>query len=565
MMDTTVGHADHLPRILDGRIAAGISAMPDWAPDVVLDATPDAMPDMALAATPDAAPDVAPDILPVVLAGGSGTRLWPLSREAYPKQLLGLLGERSLLEQAVTRLDRAGTNAANTANTANTTNAANRGLMVCAAGHQYLAAEQSKASARKWQIIVEPVSRNTAPALTLAALAASADGRDPVLVITPADHAISDTLAFERAIAAAARLAHAGHVVTLGVVATRAECGYGYIEIGEPIDSERASGARTVARFVEKPDRATANAFLNGQRHWWNSGIFVMRASVWLRAIDTLRADIGRACRAALDNYHADQDIWNVAADTFACCPSDSIDYAVIERLAEGGLSGAVVPLDAGWSDVGSWDAVWDAMPKDAQGNVTRGDTLLENASGMYVHSEGRLVACVGTNDLVVVETADAVLVAHKEHAQQVKALVARMQERERSERTHHRKVFRPWGYYDSIDRGSRFQVKRIVVAPGAALSLQLHYHRAEHWIVVRGTAQVTRGDETFLLTENQSTYVPVGIKHRLENVGRLPLELIEVQCGDYLGEDDIVRFNDRYARQTVGECEPKSRNNGGI
>jgi len=336
------------------------------------------------------------------------------------------------------------------------------------------------------------------------------------------------------------------------VVPQRAETGYGYIETGAAIEGgETASGAgaRELCRFVEKPPREIAEAFVAGGRHWWNSGIFVMRASVWLAAIRALRADIAHACEDAYRKGAAQGSSWRIDAQSFLDCPSDSIDYAVMERLAEGGLHGAVVPLEVGWSDVGSWDAVWNILPKDAAGNVTRGDVLLEGTSGTYVHSEGRLVACVGTQDLIVVETADAVLVADKSHAQDVKSLVGRIRDGQRTEAAHHRKVARPWGYYDSIERGPRYQVKRIVVTPGATLSLQLHYHRSEHWIVVSGTARVTRGDEVFLLGENQSTYVPVGVQHRLENVGRVPLEMIEVQCGSYLGEDDIVRFDDNYGR----------------
>jgi mannose-1-phosphate guanylyltransferase/mannose-6-phosphate isomerase len=479
----------------------------------------------------------APAILPVVLAGGAGTRLWPLSREAHPKQLIALLGEQSLLESAVSRLDRMATPRAM------------RGLLVCAEEHRFLIADQLKASRRDWQMLVEPAARNTAPALTLAAMHARADGADPVLVVMPADHAILDVEAFERAVSAAARLARTGQIVTLGVIPTRPETGFGYIETGAPVDEEIA-GARMLSRFVEKPNRELAEAFVAGKRHWWNSGIFVLRASAWLDAIHALRPDIGDACEAAYRGVTPDGSASRIDFEAFSKCPSDSIDYAVMERIAESGLSGAVIPLDAGWSDVGSWDAVWDLLPKDGFGNVERGDVLLENATGMYAHSEGRLIACVGTKDLIVVETADAVLVADKQYAQEVKAVVTRIRDRERSETAHHRKVRRPWGYYDSIERGPRFQVKRIVVTPGATLSLQLHYHRAEHWIVVSGTARVTRGDETFLLTENQSTYVPVGIKHRLENVGCTPLEMIEVQCGSYLGEDDIVRFDDRYGRR---------------
>lgn len=478
-----------------------------------------------------------PSILPVVLAGGSGTRLWPLSREGYPKQMIQLLDDRSLLENSVTRLDCIATAFAD------------RGLLVCTEEHRFLAANQLKKSSRDWQLILEPVSRNTAPALTLAALKARSDGSDPVLVVMPADHVIADVPAFQQTIRVAAQLAHAGQIVALGVVPDRAESGYGYIELGEPIATESASGARVLKRFVEKPDRDIAAAFVEGGLHWWNSGIFVMRASIWLSAVETLRADIARTCKIAVANGNADERTLRVELDSFLRCPSDSIDYAVMEHLEDLGVSTAVVPLNAGWSDVGSWDAVWGALPKDESDNVVRGDVLLRNSSGNYVHSAGRLVTCVGVQDLVIVETADAVLVADRHHAQDVKMIVTQLKDRGFSQAKHHRKVHRPWGYYESVEQGPGFQVKRIVVMPDAALSLQLHYHRSEHWIVVNGTARVTRGDKTFLLSENQSTYVPLGIKHRLENVGLVPLEMIEVQCGNYLGEDDIVRFDDDYGR----------------
>jgi mannose-1-phosphate guanylyltransferase/mannose-6-phosphate isomerase len=472
---------------------------------------------------------------PVILSGGSGTRLWPLSREQYPKQLLPLVGDESLLQATVRRLDGLPDLA--------------EPLLVCNEEHRFVVAEQVRQLGRQGSVLLEPMGRNTAPAMTLAALWARRGGTDPVLVVMPADHVILDLERFRSAVATACGLAEAGLAVTFGITPDRPETGYGYIQQGSAL----TGGAHALARFVEKPDRPTAQRYLDEGGYLWNSGIFVMKASVWQAAIGRCRPDILAACEAALAGTSADGDFVRVAREAFAACPADSIDYAVMERLTAGdaGLpAAAVIPLDAGWSDVGAWDSLWDVLPKDEAGNAFRGDVMLQDTTGTLAFSEGRLVACVGVRDLVVVETPDAVLVAHKDRTQEVKKIAERLKAGGRSEAQSHRKVHRPWGWYDGIDAGDRFQVKRIVVKPGATLSLQMHHHRAEHWVVVRGTARVTRGEETFLLAENQSTYIPIGTTHRLENPGKLPLEMIEVQSGAYLGEDDIVRFDDHYGRR---------------
>ncbi|SEK02422.1 mannose-1-phosphate guanylyltransferase/mannose-6-phosphate isomerase [Paraburkholderia diazotrophica] len=491
-------------------------------------------------------------IQPVVLAGGSGTRLWPLSREQCPKQLIGLTGDESLLEATLRRTEglRAPTPGLPTQHSVRT----QRALVVCSEELRLPTKERLERCACESRVVLEPAPRNTAPALTVAALAALADapqGEDPVLVVMPADHLIVDDGAFISTLQQAVEHALHDAIVALGVPPERAETGYGYIKTGLPAD---ALGARTIERFVEKPAQETAERYVASGEYWWNSGIFVMRASVWLAAITSCRPDIVAACRAAYDNACTDRDgALLIDRAAFTACPSDSIDYAVMEHIGDDPkLTGIIVPLTAGWSDVGAWDAVWNISAKDAAGNVARGRVLLESASDTYAHSEGRLVACVGVTGVVVVETADAVLVAAKDRVQDVKAVVNRLNAAKDTEAKVHRKVERPWGCYDSIDRGDRFQVKRIIVKPGGRLSLQMHHHRAEHWIVVRGTARVTRGDETFLLTENQSTYIPLGVQHRLENPGKTPLEIIEVQSGGYLGEDDIVRFDDQYGRTGV-------------
>ncbi len=478
-------------------------------------------------------------IQPVVLSGGSGTRLWPLSREKYPKQLLPLIGEDSLLQATVRRVE--GVPGIEVAPP----------MVVSNEEYRFVIAEQLRLMGKPGTIVLEPVGRNTAPALTLAALAARRDGADPVLLVMPADHVIVDTQAFQAVVEHGARLAQDGAVVTFGITPDAPETGYGYIQAGGSFGAADG-GAHLIARFVEKPDRATAQGYLDAGGYSWNSGLFVLRASVWLAAIAACRPDILSACQSAWDLGSADGEFLRVGKDAFAACPSDSIDYAVMERIASGaqGLpAGVVLPLAAGWSDVGAWDALWDVLPKDAQGNVAQGDVLLHECRDTLALSEGRLIACVGVDNLVVVETADAVLVAHKDKTQDVKKIVDTLKQQRRSEGQLHRKVFRPWGWYDSVDSGARFQVKRIVVKPAGQLSLQMHHHRAEHWIVVSGTAKVTRGEETYLVSENESTYIPLGTTHRLENPGRVPLEMIEVQSGSYLGEDDIVRFEDVYGR----------------
>ena len=485
-------------------------------------------------------------IQPIVLSGGSGTRLWPLSREKYPKQLLALTGADSLLQATVRRVE--GIDGATLCPP----------MVVCNEDYRFVIAEQLRLMERPGRILLEPCGKNTAPALTLAALAAAQSGTDPVLLVMPADHVITGAAAFRRVLSAGAALATQGAVVTFGIAPDAPETGYGYIEAGAPYPGADES-ARHIARFVEKPDLATAQTYLDAGTYLWNSGLFMLRASVWLSAIGLCRADILSACQAAWDQGQTDGEFVRVNPQAFAQCPADSIDYAVMERIAAEAATqppearqlppGVVLALDAGWSDVGAWDALWNLLPKDAQGNVAQGDVLLHDCQNTLSISQGRLLACVGLRDLVVVETADALLVVHKDRTQDVKKVVDRLKQLGRSESSLHRKVFRPWGWYDSVDAGERFQVKRIVVKPGGMLSLQMHHHRAEHWIVVSGTARVTRDGETFLLSENQSTFIPLGIQHRLENPGQVQLEMIEVQSGSYLGEDDIVRFDDVYGR----------------
>ncbi len=479
------------------------------------------------------------ELLPVILCGGSGTRLWPLSRETYPKQFLSLAGEQTMLQDTALRLQGMPAHVP----------LASAPILVCNAEHRFLAAGQLAAiGIAQPQIVLEPTGRNTAPALTLAALQATAHGADPLLLAMPADHVVTDRPALHAAVAQAHAVASAGAMVTFGIVPNRPETGYGYIQRGAAQDR----GAYAIASFAEKPDAATAQRYLDSGEYLWNAGLFLVRASVWLKAIGACRPDILTACETAMQ--HAVRDLDFIRPDTaaFQACPSDSIDYAVMERLpqrADLGIPACVIPLQAGWSDLGAWDALWDVLPHDANGNATVGDAVLHDSHDSLLMGNSRLVAGVGLNHIVVVETPDAVLVADKRQTQNVKHIVAQLKAQGHQLANSHRKVHRPWGWYDSIDSGERFQVKRIVVNPGASLSLQMHHHRAEHWVVVKGTAQVTNGDKTFLLGENESTFIPLGHVHRLANPGKLPLEIIEVQSGSYLGEDDIVRFEDTYGR----------------
>ena len=469
-----------------------------------------------------------PRVVPVVLSGGSGTRLWPLSRELYPKQLLPLVGEHTMLQETVLRL--AGLEH-------------EPPVVVCNDAHRFLVAEQLRLVGRPAQtIILEPVGRNTAPAIALAAHAVRAAlGDEALLLVLPADHVVAQPAAFIKAVGVAAQSAAAGSLVTFGVVPTAPETGYGYIRRGAA-----AGPAFRIAQFVEKPDAVRAAQFLAGGDYYWNSGMFMFQAGRYLAELARLAPDIAASCEQAWKSSVRDLDFTRVGVEAFKGCRGESIDYAVMEKTGDA----QVVPLDAGWNDVGSWSSLQAACPADGQGNVLRGDVLTEDTTGCYVYAESRLVGTVGLRDHVVVETKDAVLVAPRERAQDVKALVAQLKAQGRTEHLLHREVFRPWGSYDSIDNGDRFQVKRLMVHPGGVLSLQLHHHRAEHWIVVSGVARITRGDEVFLLEENQSTYIPLGVRHRIENPGKIPLHIIEVQSGSYLGEDDIVRFEDQYGRQ---------------
>ncbi|WP_232351955.1 mannose-1-phosphate guanylyltransferase/mannose-6-phosphate isomerase [Inhella proteolytica] len=470
------------------------------------------------------------DIQPVIMAGGSGTRLWPLSRAGYPKQFLVLSGNSSLFQQAAERL----------AALAEPGLAVAAPLVVGNEEHRFLVLEQLReVRLTPGAVLLEPCGRNTAPAVTLAALQAALEGRDPILVVTPADQTVTDPAAFAAAMRQAARRAADGSLVVLGVTPDRPETGYGYIR----------SAGEVVQAFVEKPDLPTAQRYLSEGGYSWNAGMFVMRASSWLQALAEFRPDILAATEAAFAQRQQDSVFVRPDKTLFAAVPSESVDYAVMERCPGSAHPLAMVPLSAGWNDLGAWEAVWQVGEKDASGNVTRGDALLSNCRNTLVHAGSRLVAAVGVENVMVVETPDAVLVIDRARSQEVKAIVERLQKEGRGEQLLHRKVHRPWGWYDGIDHGERFQVKRIQVKPGASLSLQMHHHRAEHWIVVSGTAEVTVGDKTTLLSENQSTYIPLGEVHRLANPGKVPLEIIEVQSGSYLGEDDIVRYSDTYGR----------------
>jgi len=477
----------------------------------------------------------------VVLSGGAGTRLWPFSREAYPKQFLPLVGDKSLFQETIYRVISMG---------------AQEGqlellspLVVCNEMHRFIAAEQLRQMGLdRSAILLEPIGKNTAPAVTLAALYALEDECDPVLVVLPSDHHVENVAEFQARMSKAVELAAKGDIVTFGIVAQKPETGFGYIRRGADIEQ----GVFVLDGFTEKPDAKTAADYLASGRYFWNSGIFIMRAGIWLDQISRCQPAIFDACKAALSASKRDGDFIRVDKDAFAQCPSDSIDYAVMEKLntaAEEVPRGVVLALDAGWSDLGSWPALSEVKPADDSGNVAIGDVFLKDTRNSLLYSQNRFLAAVGIEDVVVIETTDAVLVAHKDRAQDVKSITEYLKKANRSEHVFHAKVHRPWGDYESIDNGSRYQVKRLTIKPGATLSLQMHHHRAEHWIVVKGTAQVTRGEDTFLLTENESTYIPLGIRHRLENPGTIPLEIIEVQSGSYLGEDDIVRFEDRYHR----------------
>ena len=475
---------------------------------------------------------MATPITPVILSGGSGSRLWPVSRKLRPKQFLPLISEdRTLFQSTLERLDGIVDKQPS--------------VIVCNEEHRFMVAEQMQAIGQENQgILLEPVGRNTAPAVAVAALCLlEKNQQDPVMLVLPADHVITDVAAFQQAILQACSLAEQGYLVTFGITPRSPETGYGYIEQGTLIAG--FDNAWKVAAFAEKPSVEIATAYLDGGKHLWNSGIFMFKASTFLHELEAYRPDILAACKTTFKQAQHDMDFIRLDAASFKACPADSIDYAVMERTHHA----ATVPLNVGWNDVGAWSAVWEVSERDAANNVLRGNVMTHDASNNLVFTEDRLVTLVGVEDLIVIETKDATLVAHKSKAQDVKRIVTALEAEGRSEAIIHRLVNRPWGCYDSVDAGPRFQVKRITVKPGAKLSLQKHHHRAEHWIVVKGTAEVTCDDKTFLLTENQSAYIPLGSVHRLANPGKVPVELIEVQSGSYLGEDDIVRLEDQYGR----------------
>ena len=466
-------------------------------------------------------------ITPVILAGGSGTRLWPLSRAAHPKQFLALNGEKTMLQQTVERLADLPTS---------------ESITICNEKHRFFVAEQLREIDALGTIILEPVARNTAPAIALAAFAQREN--DPLLLVLAADHVLADSLVFTQAVMEAVPLAQAGKLVTFGISPTEPHTGYGYIEAGNSV-----AGAFEVASFKEKPDVDTARQYVAKGTYYWNSGMFLFKASRYLSELKIHRPDIHGECERAMTNVSSDLDFCRIDTEAFAKCPDDSIDYAVMEKTKDA----VVVPMNAGWSDVGSWSSLWDVTDKDDDGNAVSGDVMLLKTTNSFVRADDKLVAVVGLDDAVVVATKDAILVAQKAQVDDAKIIASDLKAAGRSEWELHREVYRPWGKYDSVDHSDRYQAKRITVNPGAKLSLQMHHHRAEHWVVVSGTAMVTNGDESFVLSENESTYIPVGAVHSLENPGKVPLEIIEIQSGSYLGEDDIVRFEDLYGRVDKG------------
>ena len=462
-------------------------------------------------------------ITPVIMAGGSGTRLWPLSRAGHPKQFLALNGDKTMLQQTIERLAHLPTS---------------ESITICNEEHRFFVAEQMREIDALGKIILEPVGRNTAPAIALAAL--SEKENDPLLLVLAADHVISDQAAFTEAVVKAMPLAEDGKLITFGIVPTQPHTGYGYIEVGNA-----TACAFEVSSFKEKPDASSAARYVDDGGHYWNSGMFLFKASSYLNELREHRPDIHDACERAIMSVSSDLDFVRVDHEAFAECPAESIDYAVMEKT----LDAVVVPLDAGWNDIGSWSSLWDVAEKDDAGNAITGDAIVVDATNSLVRADNKLVAVVGVTDLVVVSTRDALLIAHRDRVQDARRVADKLRDDGRSEWELHREVYRPWGKYDTVDHGNGYQVKRITVNPGAKLSVQMHHHRAEHWVVVSGSAKVTNGDSTFLLSENESTYIPVGVVHALENPGRVPLEIIEIQSGSYLGEDDIVRFEDRYGR----------------
>lgn len=461
-------------------------------------------------------------LLPIIMAGGSGSRLWPLSRALYPKQFLALTSELTMLQETILRL---------------TDLPHQPPLVICNEEHRFIIAEQLRQKNLPHNgIILEPVGKNTAPAIALAALHATLNGADPILLVLAADHVIQDRAAFIGAIKNATPLAERGMLVTFGIVPDRPETGYGYIRKGNSIEN----GIYQISAFVEKPDRSTAEHYLSTGEYYWNSGMFMFKASRYLQELGQHRPDILAACKTAIDGEHKDLEFIRLNQEAFQRCPEDSIDYAVMEKTNDG----VVIPLDAQWSDVGSWSTLWDVSEKNQQGNVIYGDVLIEDTSNSYIYSQNKLVATVGVSDLIIVETKDAVLVANKNNVQDVKGIVSQLKGSNRSEYLQHREVYRPWGSHDAISEGPCYHVKKVIINPGQRTATQIHYHRAEHWIIVSGIAKVQRGENIYTVSENESTYIPVGVAHSIENIGYLPLEMIEVRTGIYLDESDVIRVD---------------------